>query len=74
MWAVGENCVAAIKFEISGFYSSGGQASAHLFCSGGRGLFNPRGGLFRSNFKSKNHHFSDDFPVIFWYIHMMLLN
>ena len=53
--SVGENCVAAIKFEISGFYSSGGQASAHLFLlrwgpgsaqffSGGRGLFNPRGG------------------------------
>ena len=33
--AVGENCVAAMKFEILGFYSSGGQASAHLFCSDG---------------------------------------
>ena len=27
-----------------------------------------------SNFNSKNHHFSDDFPVIFWYIHIMLLH
>ena len=23
MWPVGENCVAANKFEVSGFYSSG---------------------------------------------------
>ena len=34
MWAVGENFVAAMAFGISGFYSSGGKASAHLFCSG----------------------------------------
>ena len=34
MWAVGENFVAAMEFGISGFYSSGGKASAHLFCSG----------------------------------------
>ena len=33
MWAVGEDCVAAMQFEISGFYSSGGQATAHIFCS-----------------------------------------
>ena len=85
MWAVGENCVAAIKFEISGFYSSGGQALLHtFFCSdearppsnffrGGGGLFKPRGGgslVFRSNFNSKNHHFSD----YFWYNHIMLLH
>ena len=55
MWAVGENCVAAMKFGILGFYSSGGQDSAHLFCSdgswgpgplkkiqGGGGAFQPR--------------------------------
>ena len=51
------------------------QASAHLLCSGGGGrppqifsgggLFNSRGGLFRSNFIPKNHNFSDDFPVLF---------
>ena len=34
MWAVGENFVAAMAFGISGFCSSGGKASAHLFCSG----------------------------------------
>ena len=56
------------------------QASAHLLCSGGAqapsdffrgggGLFNSRGGgLFRSTF----NHFSDDFPAIFWYIHIMI--
>ena len=28
-----------------------------------------------TNFNPKNHHFSDDFPVIFWYyIHIMLLH
>ena len=32
------------------------------------------GGLLRSSFNPKNHHFSDDFPVIFWYIHIMLLH
>ena len=31
MWYVGENCVTGMKFEKSGFYISGGQASAHLF-------------------------------------------
>ena len=30
---MGENCVAAMNYEISGFYSSGGQASANFFCS-----------------------------------------
>ena len=58
MWAVGENCATAMKFEILGFYRYGGQASAHIVCSdgpgpsifsggGGGGLFNPRVGLFR---------------------------
>ena len=62
------------------------QASVHLFCSGGAqallkffqgGAFQPQGGggLFRSNFNPKNHIFSYDFPVIFWYIiHIMLLD
>ena len=31
MWAVGEKCVAAMKFVISGLYSSGDQASPHFF-------------------------------------------
>ena len=44
---MGKNCVAAMKFEISGFYSSGGQASAQTgpgpfkFFSGG--AFQPQG-------------------------------
>ena len=29
------------------------------------------GGLFRSNFNPKNNHLSDDFPVIFWIIHII---
>ena len=49
---MGVNCVAAMKFEISGF-------------SRGRGGFLTPGGLFRLNFNSKNHNFSDYFPVIF---------
>ena len=50
-------------------------AQAHVKkISGGGGLFNPRGALFRSNFNYKNHKFSDDFPVICWYIHIMLLH
>ena len=43
-----------------------------IFFQGG-GAFQPQGGLFRSNFNPKNHNFPDDFPVIFWYIHIMLL-
>ena len=35
--------------------------------------FQPQRGLFRSKLNSKNHNFSDEFPVIFWYIHIMLL-
>ena len=62
--------------------NKGSQTSAHLLCSGGaqapsiffRGPFQLQGGLFRSNFNPKNHHFSDDFPVIFWYIHIMLVH
>ena len=62
------------------------QASAHILCSGGGGgspplqkfsgggLFNSRGGLFRSNLNPKKLNFSDDFPVIFWFIHTMLLH
>ena len=51
MWAVGESCATAMKFEILGFY--GGQASAHIVCSdgpgpsifsGGGGAFQPQGG------------------------------
>ena len=41
------------------------------------GAFQPKGGgggLFRSNLNPKIHHFSDDCPVIFWYIHIMLLH
>ena len=76
MWAVGENCVAAMKFDFSGFYSSGGQDFAHLFFRWAPGpliffqggLFDPKGDLFRSN-----HHFSDDFLVMFCYIHIILL-
>ena len=52
-----------------------GQAPLKIF-QGGGGHFNPQGGgggLFRSNFNSKNHHFSGYFPVIFWYNHIMLL-
>ena len=33
---MGENYVAAMKFVISGFESSGGQASAHFFLLRGR--------------------------------------
>ena len=40
MWAVGENCVSAMDFEISGFYSSRGQSSAHLFARMGPGPSN----------------------------------
>ena len=62
-------------------YYPGFQASAHFFCSGGArpaskflggGLFIP-GSLLRLNFNPKNNYFSDDFPVIFWFIHIMLL-
>ena len=35
---------------------------------GGGGAFQLQGGLFSSNFNPKNLNFSDDFPVIFWYI------
>ena len=42
----------------------------HTFCAqgGGGGAFQLQGGgggLVRSNFNPKNHHFSDNFPVIF---------
>ena len=42
MWAVGENCVAAMKFEILGFLQLRGQAFAHLL-GGGGGAFQPQG-------------------------------
>ena len=87
MWAVGENRVAIMKFQISNFHCYGvrllhtffaqmGPGPLNFFQERGGGLFNIRGGggFFRSNFNSKNHHFSDDFPVIFWYIHSMLLH
>ena len=35
MWAVGENCVAAMKFEISGFTTPGARLLHTFFCSGG---------------------------------------
>ena len=42
---------------------------------GGGGFVKSRGEeLIRSNFNPKNNHFSDDFPVICWYIHIMLLH
>ena len=48
MWAVGENCATAMKFEILGFYRYGGQASAHIVCSDGPGpsIFFRGGGGF----------------------------
>ena len=48
MWAVGENFVAAMAFGISGFYSSGGKASAHLFCPGPSNCFRGGGGFDHS--------------------------
>ena len=51
MWALGKNCVAAMKFKISGFYRSRGQAPAHFsdgarptqfFSGGGGGNFQPQ--------------------------------
>ena len=51
-------------FSAQGGGGGGGQAPLKFFQGG---LFNPRGDFFRSNFNPKNHHFSDDFPVIFWY-------
>ena len=51
----------------------GGGAGPLNFFQGGGGFSTP-GGFFRSNLNPKNHNFSDDFPVIFWYIHMMLLH
>ena len=74
MWGVGKNCVAAMKFAILGFYSFGGQDSAYIFCSdGARAPLRGAGFQFGSNFNYNNIDFSDDFPVIFWYIHIMLL-
>ena len=59
--------------EIKGSYRL-----LHTFCAqGGPGpphFFQLQGGLVRSNFNPINHNFSDDFPVILWYIHMMLLH
>ena len=52
MWAVGENRVTAMKFKITGFYSSGVRLLHTFFCSdGAQGilkffqgrLFNSRG-------------------------------
>ena len=51
----------------------GGCRPPQIFQVGG-GFTTPGGGLFRSNFNPKNNHFSDDFPVIFCYIHIMLLH
>ena len=57
------------------FCAQGGGGGAGPHSNFYRGAFlSPGGGLFRSNFNPKNHNFSDDFPVIFWYIHMMLLH
>ena len=52
-----------------GFYSGGARPS-QIFLGG---PFNSREGISRSNYNPKNHHFSDDFPVIFWYIRIILL-
>ena len=47
----------------------------YIFLASGGGAFQTQGGLFRSNFYPKNHNFTHDFPVIFWYIiHIMLLH
>ena len=54
------------------FYAQVGPCPPQIF-SGGGGAFQPQEGLFKSNFNPQNHDFSDDFPVIFWYIHIMLL-
>ena len=51
----------------------GGGTGPLKYFQGGGGFSTP-GGLFRSNFNPKNNYFSDDFPVIFWYIHIMLLH
>ena len=64
MWAVGENCVAAMKFVISGFYSSragarllhtltqGGPDPPKFFRGGGGVLSTPGGSLSQiSNLK-----------------------
>ena len=57
---MGVNCVAAMKFEISGVFFSDPLKNSR----GGGGFLTP-GGFFRLNFNSKNHNFSDDFHVIF---------
>ena len=44
------------------------------FFQGGGGLFNSRGASLGQISIIKIIIFSDDFPVIFWYIHMMLLH
>ena len=54
------------------FFAQGGGGRPPYFFSGGGGRL--QGELFRSNFNPKNNHFSDDFPVIFWYINIMLLH
>ena len=56
------------------FVLRGARPHLTFFSRGGGWAFSTPGGLFRSNFNPKYNHFSDDFPVIFWYIHIMLLH
>ena len=64
MWAVGENCVAAIKFEISGFYSSGARFCTPFFAQ--VGLRPPQ--IFSGWRAFQNQHFFCHFLVYSYYV------
>ena len=70
MWAAGENCVAApvarLLHTFFAFLLRWGPALLKFFRGGGEVGFSIPG----SNFNSKIM----IFPVIFWYIHIMLLH